>query len=174
MKKLRLWHNKGGSDRLALSRRGKTQHLYGLFLADGNADFIIDVNAVHSSQDTESRIIIRGIAKDRGNVKIHGNVLIKRGAKGTNTHFEAKALLLSAQARCEIIPALEIDENAVKASHSTYVGRLDEEELFYLQSRGIPEQDARRMLIISFLEPVLTQMSDRTRTSIKNRVAKFL
>ena len=174
MKIKRFWYNKGKNDTLTLSRRGKTQHLYGLFLADDNADFTIDVNATHAAQDTESRIIIRGIAKDRGNVKVHGNVLIKRNAKGTDTRFEAKALLLSDQAKCEIIPALEIDENAVKASHSTYVGRLDEDELFYLQSRGISERDARRMLIVSFLEPALAHMPVRKQSYIKNLVARFL
>lgn len=146
--------------------------MYGLFLVDSTSSpqahstssgqaVTIEIDVVHEAPETESKIILRGLVTGRAAVNVHGNVLIKKGARGTNTHFEAKALLLSPQARCEIVPALEIDENQVRASHSTYVGKLDEEELFYLQSRGIARETAESMLIRSFLNPVTRMFSDK-------------
>lgn len=156
----KIWRNHGGKERITLSRKGQVRHLYGLFFADKEKEFTIDIDAWHLAEGTESLIVLRGLVMNAAAVKIHGNVYIKKGAKGTKTRFEAKALLLSDKAKCEIIPALEIDENEVRASHSTYVGRLDDEELFYLRSRGITEDKARQMLIEAFLWPVTSQMKN--------------
>ena len=84
-----------------------------------------------------------------------GLVNIHKGAAGTVTYLKEDALLISPDAKAESIPALEIDENDVKAGHSSAVAPLSENEIFYLTSRGIPAPKARALLIDAFFAPVL-------------------
>jgi len=82
--------------------------------------------------------------------------VLQRGARGADAAINAKALLLSEDAKAQLMPYLEIDEQEVKATHATFVGPLDEEELFYARSRGLNEQEAQKLLIDGFLAPVLS------------------
>ena len=81
---------------------------------------------------------------------------MQKGARGADAAINAKALLLSEDAKAQLMPYLEIDEQEVKATHRTFVGPLEEEELFYTRSRGVNEQEAKKLLIDGFLAPVLS------------------
>ena len=127
---------------IVLSGRFKAQHSEMLALV---------IEVMHEAPETKSRIVVRGLAKDRAQVNFHANARLLKGAKRADASIDARALLLSDEARCELQPDLEIDEQEVRATHSTFVGPLDEEEIFYLQSRGVPEEKAKELLIAGFL-----------------------
>lgn len=104
----------------------------------------------HRGRDTVSHASWRGVADDRARGVVHGRILVMPGADGADGSFHNKNLLLSPSAEIDTRPALEIYADEVKANHGATVGQLDENVLFYLRSRGIPLDVARRMLVQAF------------------------
>lgn len=140
--------------KIDLKKPGQKMRIFGIFLAKDRENFTIELEVNHMAPRTESTITVRGMIVGNAAGNFHGNVFIKKGAKGARAALEEKSLLLGDQARSEVIPALEIDEDDVQATHSTYIGQLDEDEIFYLRSRGISEKQAQSMLIQAFFSPI--------------------
>lgn len=120
-------------------------------------NFRIDVN--HNAPDTFSDILIRSVLSGHADVHLEGMVRIKKGAKGTNTFLKEDALILSPDAKAFALPSLEIEENEVKAGHSSFVGPVDQDQIFYLQSRGINLKQAEKMVVAGFLQPVFDKLN---------------
>lgn len=159
--------------RILLGHPGEEIAAVGIFLAKNCDKFTIEMGISHSTQNTISRIIARGIVSDEAAVNFHGKIFIKNGARGSQAYLEEKSMLMNDKAHFEVIPALEVSENDAEASHSASVGQLDEDELFYLRSRGISELNARHMLMRAFLWPILCFFTPQERTKI-NRLIKHL
>lgn len=109
-----------------------------------------EVLVTHRGRDTVSDSLWRGVADGRARGVAHGRILVLPGADGADGGFYNKNLLLSPDAEIDTRPALEIYADEVKANHGATVGQLDENVLFYLCSRGIPRELARRMLVRAF------------------------
>lgn len=131
-------------------------------------NFNIDIN--HNAPNTFSDIFIRSVLRDRADVHLEGMVRIKKGAKGTNTYLKEDALLLSPDAKAFVLPSLEIAENEVKAGHSSAVGPVDGEQLFFLQSRGIKFAEAKKLVVRGFLQPVLHKIPEEKRSKIEKQI----
>lgn len=130
-----------------LEGRGSRLSILGaLFLADKD-QLKININIEHIGEDTFSDTLIKSVLTDQAVGSFYGLVKIKKGAKNTNTFFREDALLLSKQAKAEAIPSLEIDENEVKAGHASTVGPVDPEQMFYLSSKGLTQEEAKRMIV---------------------------
>lgn len=122
----------------------------GAFVLDGRQHCDTEVLVTHRGRDTVSDSLWRGVAGDRARGVVHGRILVQPGADGSDGSFYNKNLLLSTGAEIDTRPALEIYADDVKANHGATVGQLDENVLFYLRSRGIPLDTARRMLVRAF------------------------
>jgi len=122
----------------------------GAFVLDGRQHCDTEVLVTHRGRDTVSDSLWRGVAGDRARGVVHGRILVQPGADGSDGSFYNKNLLLSPTAEIDTRPALEIYADEVKANHGATVGQLDENVLFYLRSRGIPLDTARRMLVRAF------------------------
>lgn len=109
----------------------------------------------HRGRDTVSDALWRGVADDRARGVVHGRIRVLPGADGADGSFYNKNLLLAPGTEIDTRPALEIYADEVKANHGATVGQLDENVLFYLRSRGIPFERARRMLVHAFCKTVL-------------------
>lgn len=109
----------------------------------------------HKARNTKSRSDVRGVLKDRAKLAPHGNVKIDKEARGSDAFLTEHILLLSSGAEADPVPALEIDTNDVKAGHSASVSHVDAEQVFYLMARGLPEEEAKKMIVVGFLEPAL-------------------
>jgi Fe-S cluster assembly protein SufD len=118
-----------------------------------NVDLMIDFE--HVAPSTASSTIVRSVAKDLALGRFAGNVHVGSAARGARVSMRADALVLSRDAYIEAIPALDIDTNEVSASHAATIGSLDEEQLFYAQSRGINRSNAERMVALAFFEPAI-------------------
>lgn len=118
-----------------------------------HADTHLDVR--HLARDTTSDISWRGAADQRARGVFHGAITIEAGADGADAQLSNKNLLLSAQAEIDTQPVLVIHADEVKAAHGATVGQLDEQALFYLRTRGIPREDARRLLVSAFCGAML-------------------
>ncbi len=122
----------------------------GAFVLDGRQHADTEVLVTHRGRDTASDSLWRGVAGDRARGVVHGRILVQPGADGSDGSFYNKNLLLSPMAEIDTRPALEIYADEVKANHGATVGQLDDNVLFYLRSRGIPLEVARRMLVRAF------------------------
>lgn len=122
----------------------------GAFVVHGRQHADTEVLVTHRGRDTRSNALWRGVADDRARGVVHGRILVLAGADGADGGFYNKNLLLSPDAEIDTRPALEIYADEVKANHGATVGQLDEHSLFYLCSRGIPRELARRILVRAF------------------------
>jgi Fe-S cluster assembly protein SufD len=119
----------------------------------------IYASEAHRGSNSSSDILGRGVLSGRAHTVFWGNGQILYGAKNCSTYQKQQALVLSDKARADSIPALIIDENEVAgAGHAATVGKLDEEQLFYLMARGLSRKEAINMLVMAFLAPVLDQI----------------
>lgn len=106
---------------------------------------------VYDQVGQEGVVEIRAVVEDGGLFKGKGTIVIAKNVAAINAFLSFKVLLLGKNARAEVEPELEIDSNDVKASHSASIGQIDEEQLFYLMSRGLNRQESVKMIIKAFL-----------------------
>ena len=111
----------------------------------------------HRVKNCHSRQLIKGIAGGSADVRFDGVIVVAPGADGTEALQENHNIILSDTAKVETLPQLEIYADDVKCSHGATVGRLGEEELFYMRSRGIPEKEAKVLQMLSFISPVVPE-----------------
>ena len=114
----------------------------------------------HRQPNCRSRQVYKGVLDDKAAAVFNGAVRVYPGASGTDGYQLNKALLMSREAQVFSKPELLIDNDDVKCSHGATIGQIDAQELFYLQSRGIPEPRARQMLARAFVEDVLFRQAD--------------
>ncbi len=132
----------------------------GVLLADGRRHLDTRLGIVHQARDTRCELPWRGLAEQRGRAVFHGGITIQAGADGSEAELSNKNLLLSEDAEIDTQPVLVIHADEVKAAHGATVGRLDETALFYLRSRGLPGDAARRLLVQAFLREPLAMLGD--------------
>lgn len=109
--------------------------------------------AVHLAPDTTSRITSKSVCKDGGRTSYRGLLHVAKGAKRVKSSVRCDALILDDISRTDTYPYNEINEEDTTATHEATVGKIGEEQLFYLMSRGLSEQEALNMIVLGFLEP---------------------
>jgi len=113
----------------------------------------------HLARDTTGNLLSKGVLLDGARSYMKGLIVIERPAVGTDSFLGEFGMNLSKRARAVAIPSLEIDQpDCRRAAHSSSVGPIDETQLFYLESRGIPPDEARKFIVLGFLEPVVTRV----------------
>jgi Fe-S cluster assembly protein SufD len=145
---------------VALQGAGAKLHANGVLLAGGRRHVDTRLGIDHVAPDTHSELIWRGLGADRGRAVFHGGITIREGADGSEAMLANKNLLLSEGAEIDTQPVLEIHADEVKAAHGATVGRLDANALFYLRSRGLPENEARALLTAAFCRETLALLDD--------------
>jgi len=123
-----------------------------------HADFTLVVE--HAAEACESRELVKAVVDGRSQGVFQGKVVVERGAQKTNGKQMANALLLSDEAEFDSKPELEIFADDVVCGHGSTAGQLDEDMLFYLRARGIPEPQARALLIAAFLGEALGKIDN--------------
>jgi Fe-S cluster assembly protein SufD len=143
-----------------LAGTGSDTLLLGLYFADAGQHLEQQVYVFHDAPKSRSRVNYKGAlqGQDARTVWI-GDVLIGNKAAGTDSYEQNRNLVLSEGTRADSIPNLEIETgDIVGAGHASATGRFDDEQLFYLQSRGITEEEARRLVVRGFLTEVVQQI----------------
>ena len=141
---------------------GAEVSLKGLYLCGGDERVNFRILMHHRAGGCVSRQLFNGIAGGTARVTFDGRIIVAPDAQQTEAYQENHNIVLSEEAHAETTPQLEIYADDVKCSHGATVGRLDEDALFYMRTRGIPEKDARILQMLSFLAPV-TLETDRGR-----------
>ncbi len=138
---------------------GSDGRALGLCFADGDQHFEHRVVSRHEAPNAYSNLLYKGAIQDRAHTVFFGNLVVPPGAPGTDAYQTNRNLVLNEGARADTIPFLEIETAEVKCSHAGAVGRVDDEHLFYLLSRGVPKAEAKRLIVMGFLQEVLEQVS---------------
>ena len=142
----------------------------GLYLCEGDDRFSLKLNLRHEAGECRSRQLFKGLASGNSRALFDGRVYVAHGAQKTVALQENHSLLLSAGATVESRPQLEIYADDVECSHGATVGSLDAQQQFYMQSRGIPREEALRLQKISFLSPVLEGLPEALVAEIVTRL----
>lgn len=143
----------------------------GLYVCSGSDNVSVRTDVRHRVPGSVSRQLFNGIAAGSSKAGFYGKIVVAPDAQKTEAYQTNHNLVISGQAHAETRPQLEIYADDVKCSHGATVGRLNEDEQFYMRSRGIPEQEARVLQMISFIAPVLSGISDQ---ELKDSVASVV
>jgi Fe-S cluster assembly protein SufD len=130
----------------------------GFYFSDNNQHLDHDTLQNHLSPNTTSDLLFKGALVDNSRSVWQGMIYVAPGAQMTDGYQANKNLILSQDARADSIPGLEILADDVRCSHGATVGRLEEESLFYLMSRGLPRREAERLIIDGFFAPVMERI----------------
>lgn len=141
-----------------LEGEGAETKNYGAFFGDENQQFDLVVNSMHNYPHTNSDIFSKGALSDSSKCIYHGLVRIEKNAPGSNGYQKEDTLLLSPNATADAIPDLEIKNSDVKCSHGATIGRIDEEKLFYLRTRGFNKNEATKIYIKGFFNELINKM----------------
>ncbi len=114
--------------------------------------------AIHTAPNTSSTIHSKSISKDGGISTYRGLVKIMPNAKGATTSVVCDGLILDEKSVSNTIPQLDVANNDVDAAHEAKVGKISEESIFYLRSRGLSEEDAMKMIVSGFIEPIVKEL----------------
>lgn len=143
-----------------LAGEGAEANIYGAYVCGGDEKVNISVDMHHDVPHCNSRQLFKGIAGGKSKVDFYGKIIVAQDAQRTEAYQENHNILLSDEAKVDTKPQLEIYADDVKCSHGATIGRLNEEEQFYMRSRGITLEDAKVLQMISFISPVLENIED--------------
>jgi Fe-S cluster assembly protein SufD len=157
--------------RIRLAGRHAECTLGGLYLPSGDQQMNFDIRLSHDVPECYSSQLFKGILRDRAQSRFDGLIYVAPDAQKTEAYQANHNLLLSPEARAEARPQLEIYADDVKCSHGATVGRLNEDELFYMRSRGITAAEAARLQQMAFVGEVLEMVGDAAlRERLSDRV----
>lgn len=158
-----------------LTGRGSEVFSQVVFFGHGKQKQAMRVNHVHIGQDTTSNMISKGAVTDHAHGSFLGYIRMEPGCTGADGNLEEHNLLLSSTSQIDAVPGLEIGHHDVAASHAAYMERVDDERLFYLASRGIPEEEAVQLIMEGFFLDAIQKMeSPELGDRVFNHILSFL
>ncbi|MGZ6021139.1 MAG: Fe-S cluster assembly protein SufD [Rhizomicrobium sp.] len=146
--------------KIALEGEGGNAQLSGVSVLGDAAHADVTTHITHAVGNTQSTQLFKHVAGGKSRAVYQGKITVREGADKSDSRQTAKALLLGLRAEADLKPELEIFADDVKCAHGAAVGDLDADSLFYLRARGIPEAEARNMLIRAFLEEAVAEITD--------------
>jgi Fe-S cluster assembly protein SufD len=155
---------------IRLVGEGAQANVYGAYVCGGDEKVKIAVDMRHEVPHCNSRQLFKGIAGGTSRVDFYGKIIVAQDAQKTEAYQENHNILLSDDARVDTKPQLEIYADDVKCSHGATIGRLNEEEQFYMRSRGIALEDAKALQMISFLAPVFEAVPETDREALSLQI----
>ena len=150
-----------------LAGEGAEANIYGAYVCGDDERVKISVDMHHDLPHCNSRQLFKGIAGGSSRVDFYGKIIVAQDAQRTEAYQENHNILLTDGAKVDTKPQLEIYADDVKCSHGATIGRLNEEEQFYMRSRGISLEDAKVLQMISFIAPVIEQVPESDREAMK-------
>jgi Fe-S cluster assembly protein SufD len=162
-----------------LAGRGSSAKVTGAYAGTGRQHLDYDTTQEHAGEDTTSDLAFRGVLAGRATAVWRGMIRVDPGAQRTDAFQESRNLLLSQRAHADAIPGLEIEADDVRCTHAAAVAQVDPEQLFYLRARGVPEAEAKRLVIEGFLQELVERTAegpirDSLATELERRLGELL
>jgi Fe-S cluster assembly protein SufD len=162
-----------------LAGRGSSARVTGAYAGNGTQHLDYDTTQEHAAANTTSDLAFRGVLADRATSVWRGMIRVDKGAQQTDAFQENRNLLLSTEAHADAIPGLEIEADDVRCTHAAAVAQLDPDQLFYLQSRGLGDESAQRLVVEGFVGDLLSRAPEgrpreRLADALERRLAELL
>ncbi len=152
---------------LELDQPGGWGRMSGIFFTNGRQHLDLDTEQNHNSGDTVSDLLYKGALREKSRTVWQGMIRVQEGSQRIDGFQANRNLMLDKTARADSIPGLEIEADDVACTHASAIGQLDEEEIFYLMSRGIPRETAVEMSVQGFFDPLMRRIPFE---GIRNRI----
>jgi Fe-S cluster assembly protein SufD len=147
---------------LVTSERGSAMLHRGIYFAEEDEHLDLFTVDLHEEGHTTGDTIWHGAATGRARASYEGLIKIVENAQESHTYLQAHTMMLSPRAKVDAIPSLIVETDSVSASHGGTGGEIDEQQVFYMQARGIPRRDAIRLIVEGYFEPIVVQLGDAT------------
>jgi len=154
-----------------LNGQGGEARVTGAYATHERQHIDFDTTQEHAAPNTTSDLAFRGVLHGRSSAVWKGNIIVDPGAQKTDAFQESRNLLLSKRSHADAIPGLEIQANDVRCTHAAAVAQVDPEQLFYLRSRGLREDTAKRLVIEGFLSALVERFE---RGPVREQLAAVL
>jgi hypothetical protein len=165
----------GGRVEERLEGRGARAESVHVFLGEKNATIHLDCMLVHECRDTKGNVLVKGVVKDEASAGLDGMIKIGKGGRGAESFLGEHVMLLNPGAHATAKPGLEIGNDDVSSRHAASVSQIDEEKIFYLMSRGLGREDARRLIVEGFLGSAIGRMEAlEGKEELVSRIGKML
>jgi len=142
----------------AMNESGVISNMNEIVVGDAQQVFDLTTYLSHNAPFTKGVSMTKGVLKDESRALFKGLIFIDEIAKNADAYLAEHAMILNRGARADSIPGLEIKNNEVRATHSASVAQVDEEQIFYLMSRGLSEEEAKKFLTLAFFQPLIDQI----------------
>jgi Fe-S cluster assembly protein SufD len=143
-----------------LAGSGSSARVTGAYAGNGSQHLDFDTTQEHAAPNTTSDLAFRGVLEESATAVWRGMIRVDPGAQQTDAYQESRNLLLSKSAHADAIPGLEIEANDVRCTHAAAVAQIDAEQLHYLRSHGLSDEQAKRLIIEGFLEALVERLDE--------------
>jgi len=162
-----------------LAGRGAEARVTGAYAGGGSQHLDYDTTQEHAAPNTTSDLAFRGVLADSATAVWRGMIRVDVGAQQTDAFQESRNLLLSPKAHADAIPGLEIEANDVRCTHAAAVAQIDPEQVYYLTSRGLSPEAAKRLILEGFLEALVGrvragEIRETVSAALERRLAEIL
>ncbi len=141
-----------------MNNQGASSENIEVVFGSGAQRFDTVSNITHIGENTSGHAISKGVVKDKSRAVFKGMIRITKDAKNSRAYLAEHGMILGKEARADAIPGLEIETNEVKATHSASVAQINDEQIFYLMSRGMSEDESKKLIIVGFFEPIVERI----------------
>ncbi len=157
---------------------GSQANVHGFYFADSNQHLDHHTQQEHWSGHTTTDLLFKGVLQDKARTIYQGLIHVHKNAQRSDAYQANRNLVLSPKARADSIPGLEIEANDVRCTHGATVGQVDDEQMFYLRSRGLDERYAQRLIVEGFFEPLMDRIPletvrEKLRDAIQAKLGAF-
>lgn len=132
------------------------------------------INTIHEVKFSNSKIKFNGVSKDNGSIKVDSISHIKESASKSNASQDIRITLIDKNSKGKGYPILKIDNNDIKANHGCAIGNIKEADLYYILSRGINKEDAKRLITLGYLLPITSKMDEESKNTFINYIGEKL
>ena len=146
---------------------GASSESVDMFVARNSGHIDITTNAEHIAKNTTNNMFSRGVLYDNASSVYRGLIKIEKEAQKTSSHLHGKNLKMSPESLANSIPSLMIDANDIQASHGDSTSKVDENQVYYLMSRGLSKEQAEKMIVEGFFDPLLSKVPEEFRATIE-------
>lgn len=163
--------DKSGDYVIELAGDGAEANIVGAFVGKNDEEFTVHTLQHHKAPNTLSDLLIKTVMSGRAKFTYDGLIKVEKNAQKSNAYQRNENLLLSDKVHVESKPELEIEANDVRCTHGATMGMIDEEEIFYLMSRGIKRRDAEELIISGFFQKVFDRIENvPTRQKLEKQI----
>jgi Fe-S cluster assembly scaffold protein SufB len=160
---------------LATAEPGADMRHRGIYFTEGEEHLDLFTVDLHEVGPTTGDTVWKGASTGASRASYEGLIKIRSGAQESHTYLQTHSLMLSPKAKVDAIPSLIVETDSVSASHGGTVGEVDEQQVFYMQSRGLTRQDAIKVIVEGYFEPIVVQLEDEALEAlVRERIAAKL